>query len=196
MNRRLNKIFLLSAVLLFAAASESGAQRVRFFTQFGTSDVGFNQWYQTDGDFTAGLLFPISKNVSFGPVYTFMPNVKYYVFDYKNAAEKTTASRMGGLLRYNIVKLPKFEFYLQNIVSGLSVSYSGLVLSSGGQVPESGKDSALLFGGGAGFIYKVSPGFQINVFDFNISYVDLTISDRKIHKDYRVGLIFQPFRSK
>ena len=193
MNRRLNKIFLISAVLLFAAASESGAQRVQFFTQFGTSDVGFNQWYETDGDFTAGLLLPISKNVSFGPVVTFMPNVKYY-FGYNNLAEKTTASRLGGLLRYHIIKLPKVEFYLQNIISGLSVSYSGLVPSSG--VPESDKDSALLFGGGAGFIYKVSPGFQINLFDFNISYVDLSISDRKIHKDYRLGLIFQPLRSK
>jgi len=196
MNRRLNKIFLFSAVLLFTAASESGAQRIRFFTQVGTSDVGFNKWYQTDGDFTAGILLPISKNVSFGPVYTYMPNVKYYVFSYNNAAEKTTASRLGALLRYNIVKLPKFEFYLQNMVSGLTISYSGLVLNSGGPIDESGKDSALLFGGGAGFIYKVSPGFQINILDFNLSYIDLSISDRKIHKDYRLGLIFQPFRSK
>jgi len=187
---------LLLTVLSLSNMHDAEAQRLRFFTQFGTSDVGFNKWYQTDGDFTAGLLFPISKSVSFGPVYTYMPNVKYYVFDYNNVAEKTTATRLGALLRYHVVKLPKFEFYLQNMVSNLSVNYSGLVVSVGNQVPESGKASSLLFGAGAGFIYKLTPGLHINIFDFNVSYINLSISDRKVHKDYRMGLIFQPFRAK
>lgn len=193
--RPLASILLLSACTLLPSA-RTEAQRLRIFTQFGTSDVGYNKWYQTDGDFTAGLLIPVSKNVSFGPVYTYMPNVKYYVFNYTNGAEKTTAKRFGLLFRYNVVKLPKFEVYLQNMVSSLQVSYSGLTLNQGGQAPESAKASSPVIGAGSGFIYKVTPGFQINIFDFNISYVNLSISDRKIHKDYRMGLIFQPFRAK
>ncbi|MFM7329649.1 MAG: hypothetical protein ACKO3B_13060, partial [Bacteroidota bacterium] len=145
-------LLLIFSLLLIAT---SQAQRTKFFTQVGTSDVGFDQWYQTDGDFTLGMLFPLSKSVSFGPVITFMPNVNYYVFDYKNGADVTTGSRIGAVLRYNVVKMPKFEMYLQNMASYLKVSYSGL---SGVNFPESGSASSLLASFGTGFVYKVSPG--------------------------------------
>jgi len=192
----MKRIFIM-IVLACLFSLGSSAQRLRLFTQFGTSDVGFNQWYQTDGDLTLGMLIPISKSVSIGPVYTYMPGVKYYVYDYKNGAEKTSGTRYGAVLRYNIVKLPKFEIYMQNMASYLKVSYSGLTVpNTNNQFPPSGSASSLLASAGTGFVYKVTPGFQINIFEFNVSYSNLSITDRKVHKDFRTGLIFQLFRSK
>ena len=187
----MKKLILPLAFSLFIISTADG-QRLKFITQFGTSDVGYNKWYETDGDVTFGMLIPLSKSVSFGPLYTFMPNVKYKAFD-NVAADVTTGSRVGAVLRYNVVKLPKFEMYLQNMASYLKVSYSGL---TAGSLPESASASSLLGSFGTGFVYKVSSGFQINIFEFNISYSNLSISDRKVHKDFRTGLIFQLFRSK
>lgn len=188
---------ILSIMVASVLTTNAVGQRLRVFSQFGTSDVGYNKWYQTDGDLTVGMLIPLGKSVSFGPVYTYMPNVKYYVYDYKNGAEKTTGARFGAVLRYNVVKLPKFEVYLQNMASYLKVSYSGLTVpNSANQFPPAASASTMMASAGTGFVYKVTPGFQINIFEFNVSYSNLSITDRKVHKDFRTGLIFQLFRSK
>jgi len=183
---------VLSVFLLFFTLSAS-AQRTRLITQVGFSDVGYNAWYETEGDLTAALLFPIGTSASFGPFVTQGGSAQYF-----NTVGQPAPAKMiefGGILRFQLFRSTKWEIYTQGVMSNLKVSYKDLDNPAPGY-KTADEASSLAIGFGAGFVYKITPSIYFNIFEFDLSFTNLSITDRKEHKDYKTGLIIQFGKSK
>ena len=190
------KKILLIIFILTSMLSTSFAQRAKFFGQLGFSDVGFNQWYQTALDITAGFLIPAGPTVSLGGFLTTGGSPKYFYYTDGPYSAKAKALELGLLSRYTAFRNTKFEVYGQNTISRLSVSYEGDTGFGTPSIPQTGSASAFGVGAGAGFVYKIKPNIQINMFEIDVTFINLKITDRKIHKDFKTGIIFQFDKAK
>jgi hypothetical protein len=185
-------ISVISVIAIFAAIQAS-AQRTRLITQVGFSDVGFNAWYETKGDLTATLLFPIGPVVSIGPFVTYGGNAQYF-----NTVDQPAPAKMmevGGILRWQLFRSTKWEIYMQSAVSNLNVSYKDLDNPAPGY-KTTDEATSFTIGAGTGFVYKITPSIYLNIFEFDLSFTNLSITDRREHKDFKTGLIIQFGKSK
>lgn len=193
----MTKRILLFLVVSIFFSFDLFAQRFSLFTQVGFSDSGYDRWYDTNGNITVGLIVPVSPSVSIVPFGTFGGNTKYYFFDDSPGPEnvKAKANEFGGMIRYTALRTPKFDIYLQGLLSRMTLEYSGAD-SQNPVVPPDAKESSFTYGVGTGFVYKITNTIQWNILEVDLSYFDMPLVDRWLKINYKTGIILQFQRSK
>ena len=190
----------LTLALFFQSYSQGGIQ---FFFKFGLSDVGDEIWYETKGDLTGGLIIPVNSFWSLGGFYTQSLNGEYGIFNVNEETIDASMNEFGLISRYTVYRAGKFNFYLQNTLTYLTVDntensqaeINEFVQNTQGSIhdPVLGSESSLTFGVGAGINLRVSPKIVINLFQFNLKLVENNFMgiDDTFHKDFKIGITYQ-----